>query len=70
MSDYLIQEETLTNIANAIREKTGNTDAILVSNFANEISNYTPIIVGTEKIEDGSASNYVNNTLYIVYKEV
>lgn len=38
MAEYLIQDSTLTAIGNAIRAKTKKTDAILVSNLANEIS--------------------------------
>ena len=38
MSNYLIQGETLTNIANAIRTKTGKTDSIATENMASEIS--------------------------------
>lgn len=38
MSNYLIQGETLTNIANAIRTKTGKTDSIATENMATEIS--------------------------------
>lgn len=38
-NEYIIQGETLTNIANAIREKSGKTDLILVSSMADEISN-------------------------------
>ena len=38
MSNYLIQGETLTNIANAIRTKTGKTDSIPTENMASEIS--------------------------------
>ena len=34
MSQYIIQEETLTNIANAIREKTGSTAAMTPSGMA------------------------------------
>ena len=36
---YLIEEATLTGIANAVREKKGTTDLIQVSNLATEISN-------------------------------
>ena len=39
MSNYLIKSETLTNIANAIRIKTGKTDSIQADNMASEISN-------------------------------
>ena len=38
MSNYLIKGETLTNIANAIRTKTGKTDSIATENMATEIS--------------------------------
>ena len=38
MSEYLIQEETLTGIADAIRGKTGGTDVISVSNMAGKIA--------------------------------
>ena len=36
---YLIEEATLTGIADAVREKKGTTDLIQVSNLATEISN-------------------------------
>ena len=38
MSEYLIKQSTLTDIGNAIREKTGKTGQIPVINLANEIS--------------------------------
>lgn len=38
MSKYLIEQETLTDIADAIREKTGGTDEIRAEDFADEIS--------------------------------
>ena len=37
MSEYRIQDTTLTGIADAIRSKTGSAAAILVSKMANEI---------------------------------
>lgn len=37
MAEYLIQDSTLTSIANAIREKTGSTDAIATTEFAEAI---------------------------------
>lgn len=38
MSKYLIEQETLSGIADAIREKTGGTDEIRAEDFAAEIS--------------------------------
>lgn len=38
MAEYLIQDTTLTAIANAVRAKTKKSDAILVSNLAEEIN--------------------------------
>ena len=37
MAEYLIQDTTLTGIANAIREKTGGTDPVAVSDMAAQI---------------------------------
>lgn len=45
MSEYLIQDFTLIEIADAIRDKTGITESIPVSNMASEIAN---IKVGDE----------------------
>jgi hypothetical protein len=39
MAEYLIQGETLTNIANAVREKTGENETIKLSQLASKISN-------------------------------
>lgn len=39
MAEYLIQDSTLTAIGDAIRDKTGITGSILVSNMASEIAN-------------------------------
>lgn len=39
MAEYLIQKDTLTAIADAIRSKTNKDDTILVSDLATEISN-------------------------------
>ena len=38
MSAYIIQEKTLTDIADAVREKSGTSDPILVSNLPAAIS--------------------------------
>lgn len=37
MAEYLIQDTTLTSIADAIRNKTGGTDVIDVNDMANQI---------------------------------
>lgn len=39
MAEYLIQDTTLTGIADAVRAKTGKTGSILVSDMASEIAN-------------------------------
>lgn len=41
MGDYLIKDTTLTDIADAVRAKTGITDQILVSELATKIQNIT-----------------------------
>lgn len=41
MSEYIIQSETLTGIADAIRAKTGSSDPIQVSDMATQISSIT-----------------------------
>ncbi len=41
MAEYLIQDSTLTEIANAIRAKTGGTDPIPVPNMAEQIAGIT-----------------------------
>lgn len=38
MSKYLVEEQTLTDIADAIREQTGDSEPIQLSSFANAIS--------------------------------
>ena len=38
MTKYLVEEQTLTDIADAIREQTGDENPIMLSNFASEIS--------------------------------
>lgn len=38
MSKYLVEESTLTDIADAIREQTGDENPIMLSNFASAIS--------------------------------
>lgn len=41
MTDYLIKGETLTDIANAIRSKTGGTDDIKAKDMASSIQSIT-----------------------------
>lgn len=54
MSNYLIKGETLTNIANAIRTKTGKTDSIATENMATEISGIEdlPLYKGAYEINE------------------
>lgn len=54
MSEYLIQSDTLTEIANAIRTKSGKSNPIAVSNMATEIS----------QIYTDSSSEMVDNPSY------
>ena len=53
MAEYLIQDTTLTGIADAIREKTGGTDPVAVSDMAAQI----------EGIQAGGGGDDVLNTL-------
>lgn len=48
MTKYLVQGQTLTDIADAIREQTGGSNPIMLSNFANEIAS----------IQGGEEMNY------------
>ena len=51
MAEYLIQSESLTAIADAVRAKTEKTDRILLSNFASEITNIsTGVELGFEVV--------------------
>lgn len=50
---YIIEEETLKAIADAIRAKTGKTDPILVTDFATEILNICTSTVAIEENESG-----------------
>ena len=67
MAEYLIQEETLIEIANAVRAKTEKTDAILVSNLADEIANIsTGVELNFEIIGDTNEPiNPKENTLWV-----
>lgn len=55
MAKYVIEDTTLNNTANAIREKTGKTDKITPSNFATEIAS----------IESGGGSSTVTKGIVI-----
>lgn len=48
MTKYLVEEQTLTDIADAIREQTGDENPIMLSNFASEIGS----------IQGGGSVNY------------
>lgn len=72
MAEYLIQDTTLTEIADAVRAKTKKTDVILVSDLANEINgisggadlNFEVVAYDTE--ENLLASTPTENTIGIV----
>lgn len=73
MAEYLIKDTTLSNIADAIRDKTGKTDEILVSNMATEIAEISTgaelnfeVVGGTVQPE-----NSKENTIWInTYTEI
>ena len=81
MSEYIVQDTTLTNIADAIRSKTGGTNSITVNNMANEIDNISTksdlsfITAGAEQIlsgyigadKDGNPVNGKNSSRITVF---
>lgn len=54
---WLIEEQTLTDIANSIREKEGSIDAILVEEYANRISHIEPLTEEYMRISDYISNN-------------
>ena len=54
IAEYIIQEETLVGIADAIRSKTGESDRIAVADMADKISG----IAADEKVETTVALNF------------
>lgn len=59
MAEYLIQDTTLTGIAEAIRGKTGDTGAIAVNDMASKINS----IVGGGGLEDISTETGMDEVL-------
>lgn len=59
MTEYLIQQETLVDIANSIREKTGTTEAIVTSNMAASIRSIITNGVVTTPVETTMVSQKV-----------
>lgn len=49
---WLIEEQTLTDIANSIREREGSSDPILVKEFANKIGKIEPSTEEYMRISD------------------
>ena len=72
MAKYVIEDTTLTNIANAIREKTGKTDAITPANFDTEIASIEVGGGGDTSVEDGiingTIEEYSNNRITSIRK--
>lgn len=67
MAEYLIQGNTLTNIANAIRTKRGSSSSIAVSNMATEISKISTGVELNFEVVGGTTqpSNPKENTIWI-----
>ena len=64
MAEYLIQDTTLTNIANAIRSKTGNTEPIDVNDFPDAItaiSSGSSVVVGEITTTTSSGSMTISD---------
>ena len=59
MAEYLIQDTTLTAIADAIRSKTGKTDAIPVPDMPTEIASITA--------ESGGSSGSSEDFCYVTF---
>lgn len=58
ITKYLIEEQTLTDIANSIRTMEGSSDTILVEEYANRIINIEP-----------STEEYMRISDYLKYPE-
>lgn len=70
MAEYLIQDTTLTAIADAIREKTGSTGALTPSGMITEINKLVDTSGDTDAPESGSAIgnlSVTNNLAMPVY---
>lgn len=67
MSEYLIQGDTLTEIADSIRVKTQKTDAIMVSDFAEEIASISAGVELNFEVVGGTTepSNPKENTIWL-----
>lgn len=59
MANKLYEETHIQNIANAIREKTGKTDAIMVSQMASEIGGITTGGESGGSLFEASAQGYI-----------
>ena len=65
MAVYIIQDSTLSGIADAIRDKTGRTEAISVSNMASEIEGISAGSAGSleKEIVEGTITEYINENI-------
>lgn len=67
MAEYLVQDSTLINIADAIRAKTGKTESIVLSSMADEISTITTGVELNYEVVGGTEvpSNHKENTIWV-----
>lgn len=65
MSDYLIKEQTLTDIANAIREKTGSTAKLNPEAMDEAIDNIVTLTEGSDDANAVAADLLTGKTAYV-----
>lgn len=56
MSEYLVQESTLTGLANAVRSKTGDTGNLTLSQITSKISNDLVKPIGNKSISANTST--------------
>lgn len=69
LTKYLIEEQTLRDIADSIREMNGSDDAILVEEYANKIGKIEPTVEEYMRISDYlDYPNTINESNYTTDK--